>query len=146
MSKLYMAYGSNLNKQQMSERCPTARAVGSAMIYGHELVFRGVADIAKSNASMYIPVGIWEIEESDERALDIYEGVSGGLYKQMKIAGIMTYKMNSKQIARPTSYYFNTILEGYHDFGLDTSLLYDAAGWAEYEERQHNNVFGLEIA
>jgi len=143
MSKLYMAYGSNLNKRQMSYRCPTARAVGSAMIYGHELVFRGVADIAKSNDSMHIPVGIWEIEPRDEHALDVYEGYPN-LYGKVKIAGIMTYTMNRDNISKPSKHYFDTILEGYHDFGLDTSFLYDAAGWAEFEENERNNVFGLE--
>ena len=112
MSKLYMAYGSNLNKRQMSYRCPTARAVGSAMIYGHELVFRGVADIAKSNDSMYIPVGIWEIEPRDEHALDVYEGYPN-LYGKVKIAGIMTYTMNRDNISKPSKHYFDTILEGY---------------------------------
>ena len=142
MSKLYMAYGSNLNKRQMSYRCPTARAVGSAMIYGHELVFRGVADIAKSNDKMHIPVGIWEIEPEEEHALDVYEGYPH-LYGKVKIAGIMTYTMNRNNINKPSQPYFETILEGYHDFGLDTSLLYDAAGWAEFEENEANNIFEL---
>ena len=42
MTKLYLAYGSNLNKAQMSQRCPTAKAVGAAMIYGYELVFEAL--------------------------------------------------------------------------------------------------------
>ena len=152
MSKLYMAYGSNLNKDQMRYRCPTARAVGSAMIYGHERVFRGVADIMKSkDPNMYIPVGIWEIEPADEYALDAYEGYrpdepSEGLYDKIKVAGIMTYQMTRRDIAKPSKQYFNTILQGYHDFGLDTNYLLDAAGWAQYEEEQRDNVFGLEIA
>ena len=47
-SKLYLAYGSNLNKRQMAVRCPDAKPVGAAMIYGWELCFRGVADIAET--------------------------------------------------------------------------------------------------
>lgn len=150
MSKLYMAYGSNLNKEQMRYRCPTARAVGSAMIYGHELVFRGVADIMKSkDPNMYIPVGIWEIEPEDELSLDHYEGYrtdGTGLYDKIKVAGIMTYTMNTDRIATPSTGYFNSILTGYRDFALDTNFLYDAAGWAGYESSKVDNVFGLEIA
>ena len=146
MTKLYMAYGSNLNKGQMNYRCPTARAVGSAMLYGWELVFRGVADIQKSkDANMVLPIGIWEIEDADEVALDHYEGFPR-LYGKQKIAGIMTYTMNSVGRFAPSTPYFNTILEGYNDFGLDTSWLYDAAGWAGYEQDKVDNVFGLEIA
>jgi len=133
MSKLYMAYGSNLNKDQMRYRCPTARAVGSAMIYGHELVFRGVADIMKSkDPNMYIPVGIWEIQPEDEASLDVYEGYPR-LYGKIDVCGIMTYQMHTNRIATPSTAYFNSILEGYRDFGLDTNFLYDAAGWAGYE-------------
>ena len=147
--RLYLAYGSNLNKGQMAYRCPTARPVGSAMIYGWELVFRGVADIVKSkDPNMLLPVGIWEIEPGDEYELDIYEGYrkSGkGLYDKIKVSGIMTYQMTRRDIARPTTSYFNTILQGYYDFGLDTSYLYDAAGWSAYEENKRDNVFGLEL-
>ena len=150
MSKLYLAYGSNLNIKQMSYRCPTARPVGSAMIYGWELCFRGVADIMKSqDPNMLLPVGIWEIEPSDEQALDIYEGYkpSGrGLYDKMNICGIMTYTMNSNDYRAPSTPYFDTILKGYHDFGLDTRYLYDAAGWAQWEQDKANNVFELDYA
>tara|TARA_R100000700_G_scaffold26046_1_gene32859 strand:+ start:2293 stop:2775 length:483 start_codon:yes stop_codon:yes gene_type:complete len=148
MSKLYLAYGSNLNKKQMAVRCPAARPVGSAMIYGWELVFRGVADIVKSkDTSMYLPVGIWEIEPEDELSLDVYEGYRGddtSLYDKIKVAGIMTYQMTSDGIYAPSASYFNSILEGYRDFGLDTSYLYDSAGWAGYQSNHSDNVFGLE--
>lgn len=146
--RLYLAYGSNLNKEQMAYRCPTAKPVGAAMIYGWELVFRGVADIVKSNdPNMLLPVGIWEIEPGDEYELDLYEGYrknGKGLYDKIKVCGIMTYQMTRREVAGPATSYFNTILQGYHDFGLDTSYLYDAAGWSAHEENERDNVFGLE--
>jgi hypothetical protein len=150
--RLYLAYGSNLNMSQMAYRCPTAKPVGAAMIYGWELCFRGVADIIKSDdPQMVLPVGIWEISPADEYALDEYEGYRPdkprkGLYDKIKVAGIMTYQMTRRDIAKPGQAYFKTILQGYRDFGLDTNYLYDAAGWAQYEEEQRDNVFGLESA
>ena len=58
---LYFAYGSNLNKQQMSIRCPKAKALGAAYIVGWRLVFRGVADIERTNdPSAMLPVGFWD--------------------------------------------------------------------------------------
>ena len=84
--------------------------------------------------NMYIPVGIWEIEPADELALDQYgkgcRADGTGLYRKIKVAGIMTYTMNTDVIAMPTTGYFNTILGGYRDFGLDTNFLYDAAALA----------------
>ena len=39
--KLYFAYGSNINLQQMEQRCPAARPVGPVILDGYELRFRG---------------------------------------------------------------------------------------------------------
>ena len=42
MSKrLYVAYGSNLNIQQMTNRCPGAKLYGTGVIENFELQFKG---------------------------------------------------------------------------------------------------------
>ena len=76
--KLYIAYGSNLDQRQMARRCPTAEVVCSGMLYGHELLFRGsqfgaVATVEPKPGAR-VPVLVWKIKPSDERALDLYEG------------------------------------------------------------------------
>ena len=95
MRRLYFAYGSNLNMAQMAQRSPTATPLGSAYFPGWRLVFRGVADIEIGEPEDLLPVGIWEIGPEDEAALDRYEGVGSGLYRQVMINGMMTYRMNS---------------------------------------------------
>jgi hypothetical protein len=124
MSKKYFAYGSNLNKEQMTKRTPFASSVGQAYIDGWRLVFRGVADIEPHEGGT-LAVGLWNITKPDEENLDIYEGYPR-LYRKEKILGMMTYRMNSVEIVPPYEDYFNTILQGYKDFGLDTDLLYEA--------------------
>ena len=126
MSKLYFAYGSNLNKSQMALRSPTAKALGSAYFPNWRLVFRGVADIEEGDEQALLPVGIWSIEEPDEAALDRYEGVSSGLYRKVEINGMLTYRMNSSGTYSPSSY---------RDFSLDTSELYNARDNAHFEDR-----------
>ena len=37
----YIAYGSNLNREQMALRCPDAKVVGIGEIKDYELLFRG---------------------------------------------------------------------------------------------------------
>ena len=37
----YIAYGSNLNTEQMEFRCPTARPLGTAILRDRRLSFRG---------------------------------------------------------------------------------------------------------
>ena len=78
MAKLYVAYGSNLNKEQMRYRCPTAKFVGTGIIEGYELQFKGAlhgacATIAPKEGTA-VPVGIWTIQKPDEKRLDLYEG------------------------------------------------------------------------
>ena len=73
MSKLYIAYGSNLNKDQMKLRCPNAEPLDKLILKGWKLVFKGVADIIKDEKSE-VPIGIYKITERCERALDRYEG------------------------------------------------------------------------
>lgn len=41
MSKLYVAYGSNLSKEQMARRCPTAKIYGIGFLNNWELIYRG---------------------------------------------------------------------------------------------------------
>ena len=132
MTKLYMAYGSNLNLSQMASRCPNARQLGAMYVPYWRLVFRHVADIEPSrNADDLLPIGMWEISEDCEKALDFYEGYPS-LYKKITINGIMTYQMNNNNIMPPSQGYFNSILDGYKDFGLDDQHLFDALGWSHF--------------
>ena len=89
--RIYLAYGSNINLEQMARRCPTAKVLESKMLQGHELEFRGVATIVPKKGAE-VPVLIWEIGERDEIALDRYEGFPS-LYRkeifEMKVGGNM---------------------------------------------------------
>lgn len=38
--KLYFAYGSNINLEQMDYRCPDATVVGPVVLENYELLFR----------------------------------------------------------------------------------------------------------
>ena len=81
--KYYLAYGSNLNKEQMAYRCPGAVPVGTMMLEGYELLFRapGVLTI-EENAEGKVPIGIWKVDEQHEKALDRYEGYPRVYYKK----------------------------------------------------------------
>ena len=136
MAKLYVAYGSNLNKEQMRYRCPTAKFVGTGIIEGYELQFKGApygafATIcAKEGAA--VPVAVWSLQNRDEKALDIYEGVKAGHYfkneipvqlgDQIKLA--LVYIMNPEaQFGIPSQRYYNAVLEGYENCKLDPHIL-----------------------
>jgi hypothetical protein len=130
----YIAYGSNLNLEQMAQRCPTAKVVGSVMLKGYELLFRGgngaVATVEKKKGCS-VPVLIWELEPADEAALDRYEGYPTFYRKeQVKVhkgklwLEVMVYIMNDGHpLGTPSRYYYNTILQGYKSVGFDVSIL-----------------------
>lgn len=136
MSKrLYVAYGSNLNIRQMQHRCPTAKLYGTGIVSDYELQFKGqpncaFATIAPKEGSE-VPVAVWEIQPQDERSLDRYEGYPSHYFKQnipVQLDGeevdAMVYIMNLKmKFGLPSPYYYQTVLEGYHDCGLDTEVL-----------------------
>ena len=136
--KLYIAYGSNMNKEQMKKRCPNAIPVGTAILENYKLEFRGVANIIKSQGSQ-VPIALWEITDECEIALDRYEGyprLYGKKYIMLDVNGKrrkgMVYVMNLKGIAMPNMTYFHTIKQGYKDFKIDDSALKKALAEALY--------------
>ena len=120
--RVYISYGSNLNISQMAARAPSAQPLGAGYLVGWSLVFRRVADIRRGNKTDLLPIGFWKLKPSDEVALDKYEGWPR-VYRKVLINGLMTYLMNSDELAEPTTQYYQTIEEGYRDFGLDLSFL-----------------------
>jgi AIG2-like family. len=95
---LYIAYGSNLNLQQMAFRCPTAKVIGASKIKDYELLFRGgrrgsVATVEPLKGS-HVPVLLWELKEKDLQALDRYEG-----YPHFYRKEILDVELNGKTIS-----------------------------------------------
>lgn len=130
--QLYIAYGSNINLEQMAFRCPHSKVIGVSEIKNFELEFRGVATIVpKENAS--VPVLIWELDERDLPILNRYEGYPN-FYRQEKMEFEldgekfegMAYLMNRGTISPPSYTYYMTILQGYKENGLDESFLQKA--------------------
>lgn len=163
--KLYIAYGSNLNLNQMKHRCPTARVIGTSELENYELVFRGsrnsaVATIEPCEGST-IPVLLWSIQPEDEMALDRYEGypnfygksgvdITVGNYKATAMVYIMT---EGYKLGNPSDSYLKTIKEGYIDAGFDLDILYNAVKKAlnqmenfeevEKHEPEQGDIFGM---
>ena len=101
--RLYIAYGSNINIEQMANRCPNSKVIGKEMLKGYEL---------------------------DEHSLDKYEGFPNYYRKELFEIDVngekkecMAYLMNSGQISPPMSYYYNVIKQGYEANDMNTSYL-----------------------
>ncbi len=133
---LYIAYGSNMNIDQMSRRCPTAKVVGTAELEDWRLRFKGgdsfsVATVEKSKGDT-VPVFVWELKPKDEESLDMYEGFPR-LYrkekmfvrigKTLRLAMIYIMNADNQPYGNPSKSYYDTILEGYIAAGFSPDLL-----------------------
>lgn len=139
--KLYLAYGSNLDKFQMSHRCPGAKAVGTGVIKDYRLMFKGSKTgsyLTIEPAKGYkVPVGVWSVTPEDERMLDIYEGYPRFYYKadmrlpvtnfgskETKMRKAFVYIMHEDhKLGKPSQTYMKTCAFGYRDFGFDLKIL-----------------------
>ena len=157
--KLYFAYGSNINLDQMAQRCPDAQVVGPVTLENYELLFRGnlrgagVATIAPREGSTVHGL-LWNITPECERSLDYYEGYPHLYGKEpVTVHGhdgqehtVMAYVMTElcKEPSIPSFYYYNGILEGYRQNGLPTASLKQA--WEHCVEEVHRETERINAA
>ena len=143
MKKLYAAYGSNLNIEQMDYRCPAAKICGKGIIKDYRLLFKGMTDSAyltiEPSQGKKVPVLVWEIGPEDEKALDRYEGHPNFYYKKdipvkletgemvTAMVYIMTDKIKDRtDLNLPSRMYWEIVLGGYQSAGFDPDFLGEA--------------------
>ena len=128
---IYIAYGSNMSKEQMSFRCPNSRLIGTGRLYGAQLEFFRHATVIDSEIKeRYVPVAIWDISSSDEKQLDRYEGYPNYYSKHTcrvkmddgsHIEG-MIYLMEYIMNRPPDQHYYQGIREAYMDLGFASEV------------------------
>ena len=135
MSRTYIAYGSNLNLEQMHYRCPGSELMGTGVIHDYALQFRGSARGAHATIvpkeGSTVPVAIWSLGKRDERMLDCYEGYPNYYFKKMLPVQMgedvvigMAYIMDQRMdFGVPSRHYVDVVRQGYVDCGLDTKVL-----------------------
>ena len=76
----YIAYGSNLNKEEMKQRCKDAKFVSLAKLENYTLTYRGnpgraylTVDKKKGD---FVRVAVWDVSENGKKSLDEYEDLS----------------------------------------------------------------------
>ena len=129
----YFADCSNMNHQQMNERCPGNKFLGLAKLEGYKLVFDGffkkrdgaVANITELAGSI-VWGGLFEISEANLAALDCYEGYPSA-YNRKKISvflegsevvDVVVYYRTGQKLGSPSREYKELILQGARNCGL----------------------------
>jgi len=132
--RYYFAYGSNLNLEQMSVRCPTATLISAAELEGFKLVFRGVLDIERARTNSKVIGALFKVHSYDIYKLDCYEGYPTFYNKETTIVKVgnknvklFYYIMNNQEDVKPPSeFYYDACEQGYKDCGLPIQRLKQA--------------------
>ena len=132
MSRYYFGYGSNMNVEQMHDRCPNSTLKGTGQLSGWKFVIgpRGYASIEIVEGNVTYGA-IWDLSEADEPVLDKCEGVSIGLYRKEKIlvefegtsVECLVYIENETGHLASSEIYKNKILAGAKDLHLSLEYI-----------------------
>lgn len=127
----YFAYGSNLSKNQMKERCPDSKPLFKARLPNYKLIFADWSRILHGGTATIVSFrgekvmgAIYEVSEVCMNKLDKYEAS----YTRIKVKvydedgeqhEALTYMKNGQpKEAAPSNDYLAIIQKGYRDWEL----------------------------
>ena len=130
---LYFAYGSNMNHEQMKQRCPSSKFIKRASKKGYKFVYDGystkwkaaVANIVKSKGNI-VWGGLFKINKDNLAALDCYEGYPKTYNRKImrvkdtkgNVSEAIAYLRIGENLGRPRQDYRKIIIQGAKDCGL----------------------------
>jgi len=130
----YFAYGSNLNKRQLRERCPDSKPMFIATLPNYKLVFvgwsrqwRGGVISIKTLRGERVRGSIYEVSEQCVQRLDKFEGHPTDYARQKvtvfdedsePIEAITYIKAGQFEETQPSKEYLTVIQQGYRDWRL----------------------------
>ena len=128
----YFAFASNLNRKQMAERTPAAKARFSATLPNYKLIFSGwsrtwrgaVASVQQSRGDKVMG-GIYDISEQDLARLSQYEGPDYTTVKVVvfrdtgeAVEAVTFARKRQGDEGKPSPEYLAVIKQGYIDWDL----------------------------
>ena len=139
MSKIYFAYGSNLNLRNMKRMGPGIKCIGKTVLSNYRLVYKGICSFdsyltIEPCKDRSVPIGVYKISKINEFLLDRYEGYPI-LYSKNKIQVKMHGKILSGMIYImkeeydyniPSLEYIKMCEQGYENFEFNKDILDEA--------------------
>ena len=117
----YFAYGSNMDPEQMHNRCPGAEPLAIGRYDGYRLIInsRGVATIVEDPESHCYGI-VWAVSKEHLQSLDKFEGVIHGTYGkelakvrvQDEILDSIVYVASDETPGMPRQGYVNKLVAG----------------------------------
>ena len=139
VSTLYFAYGSNLVLDQMAQRCPRSRTMGTAVLTGWRFRINagGWATIVPESGARVYGL-LWDLPPEDEASLDLYEEMPSGLYAKQVLTvqpasgtaqDAMVYLALDPSPGKPTPRYWDPILAAARSCGFPPDYLEELQTW-----------------
>ncbi len=131
----YFAYGSNLDKRRMLERCPESKPKFVATLHNYRLIFvgwsrqwrGGVASIRHFRGERVLGA-VYEVSDNDLKRLDKFEGYNNDYYNRLNVTVFgehghvieaATYiKVRQSEETQPSKEYLAVLQQGYRDWGI----------------------------
>ena len=153
-TKMYIAYGSNMDLEQMQRRCPEAELLGTGRIENWRLMFKGSKTGAyatiEREKGQNVPILLWRITATDEERLDRYEGFPSFYYKRTiqatrtgandedlgKTRGMVYIMHEERKLGVPSIHYLEVLAKAYEKFGFDEEILGEAYDYSDREPEE----------
>jgi len=134
----HFAYGSNMARVPMARRCPTARALGRAVLDGWRFVITvdGYASVVRAPGRVVHGV-LWDLEPRDLAALNSYESLDSGLYRRAYLnvrrdggsERALVYVGRARRTGRPVPAYMEGVIAAARDWRLPACYIAELARW-----------------
>jgi gamma-glutamylcyclotransferase (GGCT)/AIG2-like uncharacterized protein YtfP len=138
--QFYFAYGSNMDEEQMTGRCPGCVKIGIARLNGYRFFInsRGVASVVPDSGHIVRGI-LWELSGDHVTSLDSYEGVRGNYYHKIYLQVVLVdrkepvialvYAATDNEAGKPRKNYLENILSAAKRHGLDAEYIQELRGW-----------------
>jgi gamma-glutamylcyclotransferase (GGCT)/AIG2-like uncharacterized protein YtfP len=135
---LYFAYGSNMDRNAMLQRCPASKPVGIGRLMRHRFIVfdEGYASVTRDPQRAVWGM-VWDLALADVPALDRYESLSTGLYTKV-IQPVVTgqgprraivYVGRSARPGVPKPGYMEGVIEAAAHAGLPEDYVRSLGAW-----------------
>jgi gamma-glutamylcyclotransferase (GGCT)/AIG2-like uncharacterized protein YtfP len=135
---LYFAYGSNMDRAAMLQRCPASKPVGIGRLMRHRFIVfdEGYASVTRDPQRAVWGM-VWDLALADVPALDRYESLSTGLYTKV-IQPVVTgqgprraivYVGRSARPGLPKPGYMEGVIEAATHAGLPEDYVRSLGAW-----------------
>jgi AIG2-like family len=136
---LHFAYGSNMSRALMRTRCPSATALGVAMLPGWRFVINpdGCGSIAPRSGGLVYGV-LWRLTPRDLAAVNAYENLDAGLYLRrvlpvehgVRQRAALIYIARRQGAGRPRPGYVDLVVEAARDWKLPERYIRSLRRWS----------------